>query len=116
EHGEKYELGEMRGYDAYQQMLLDAQAGRVAAVITDLPGMLFAFTKMDGMKAGETIPTGDQYAIMLGKGSELTPKVSEAITALKEDGTLAKIHEKHFGTVPGPLTSTVKVLPTPKAE
>ncbi|MEM9224318.1 MAG: ABC transporter substrate-binding protein [Pseudomonadota bacterium] len=116
EHGEKHDIDDVRGYDAYQQMLLDVQAGRIAAAISDLPGMLFAFTKMKGMAAGETIPTGDQYAIMLAKGSPLTEKVSEAITALKEDGTLAKIHEKHFGTVPGPLTSTVKVLPTPKAE
>ena len=116
ENAEEYELGEIRGYDAYQQMLLDVQAGRVAATITDLPGMLFAFRQMDGMTTGETIPTGDKYAIMLGKDSELTQKVSDAISELKEEGFLAEIHEKHFGVPPAEGTSTVTVMDVPSAE
>lgn len=116
ENAEKYKFGAIRGYDAYTQMLLDAQNGRVAAVITDLPGMLFAFREMKGMTTGETIPTGDRYAIMLGKGSEWTQKASDAITELKESGYLAQIHEKHFGVPPIAGTSTVTVLEVPTAE
>jgi polar amino acid transport system substrate-binding protein len=53
---------------------------------------------------------------MLGKGSELTGPVNEAISALKEDGTLAAIYEKHLGVSPDEGTSTVTVLPLPSAE
>ncbi len=116
ENAEKYKFGNIRGYDAYTQMLLDAQNGRVAAVITDLPGMLFAFKEMQGMTTGETIPTGDRYAIMLGKDSDLTQKASDAITELKEEGFLAQIHEKHFGVPPMEGTSTVTVLDVPTAQ
>ena len=115
-HQDEYGFGSIRGYDAYTQMLLDAQAGRVAAVITDLPGMLFAFTQMKGMTTGETISTGDRYAIMLGKGSDLTGKVSDAITALKEEGYLAEIHEKYFGVPPAEGSSTVTVMDVPTAQ
>lgn len=115
ENREAVGIADMRAYDAYTQMLLDAQNGRVAAVISDLPGMLFAFTKMKGMTTGETIRTGDRYAIMLKKGSPLTAPVSAAITELKEDGTLATIYEKHFGVAPAEGTATVDVLPIPSA-
>ncbi|MEM6761703.1 MAG: ABC transporter substrate-binding protein [Pseudomonadota bacterium] len=116
ENNETYGFGNIRGYDAYTQMLLDAQNGRVAAVITDLPGMLFAFQQMEGMTTGETIPTGDRYGIMLGKGSEWTEKVNNAISELKEEGVLAEIHEKHFGVPPKPGTSTVTVMDLPAAQ
>lgn len=113
---ETYGIANVRGYDAYTQMLLDAQNGRVAAVITDLPGMLFAFKNMNGMAAGEIIPTGDRYGIMLGKGSDLTGPINDAISALKEEGVLAKIHETHFGVSPTPGSSTVTVLDLPSAQ
>lgn len=112
----EYGFSDVRAYDAYTQMLLDAQNGRVAAVITDLPGMLFAFTQMKGMTTGETIRTGDRYAIMLRKGSDLTEPVSQALTELKEDGTLASIHEKYFGVAPAAGSATVEVLPIPTAQ
>ncbi len=112
----EYGFSDMRAYDAYTQMLLDAQNGRVSAVISDLPGMLFAFTQMKGMTTGESIRTGDRYAIMLKKGSALTEPVSEAITALKQDGTIAKIHEKYFGVAPAEGSATVEVLPIPAAK
>jgi len=115
-HGEEYKLGPIRGYDTNTQMLLDAQNGRVAAVITDLPGMLFAFKEMKGMTTGESISTGDRYAIMLAKGSPWTQKASDAITELKEEGFLAQIHEKWFGVPPIEGTSTVTVLDVPTAQ
>ncbi|WMS42834.1 ABC transporter substrate-binding protein [Acuticoccus sp. MNP-M23] len=116
EYGEQYKIGAIRGYDTNTQMLLDAQNGRVAAVVTDLPGMLFAFKEMKGMTTGETISTGDRYAIMLAKDSPWTQKASDAITELKEEGFLAQIHEKWFGVPPMEGTSTVTVLDIPTAE
>jgi len=116
EHQAQYGFSNIRGYDAYTQMLLDAQAGRIAAVISDLPGMLFAFRQMPNMTTGESIRTGDTYAMMLRKDSPLTQKVSDAIGELKEEGFLAEIHEKHFGVPPRDGSSTVTVMDVPKTE
>ena len=38
---------------------------------------------------------GEQYAIGFKKGSDLTAKINEAIVALAQDGTLAKLAEKY---------------------
>ena len=46
---------------------------------------------------------------MAKKDSPLVEKVSETISAMKTDGTMATIHKKWFGVDPEPGTSTVKV-------
>lgn len=113
---EEYGFGPIRGYTAYQQLLLDVQAGRVAAAISDITGLQYAFEQMPALTVAERIETGDRYGIMLGKGSEWTGRVNEAISELKEDGTLAEIYERHLGVAPDEGTSTVTVLPLPSAE
>lgn len=116
ENQEEYGFGPIRGYTAYQQLLLDVQAGRVAAAISDVTGLIFAFEQMPALTVGERIETGDRYGIMLRKGSDLTERVNQAISELKEDGTLAAIYEKHIGSPPPEGSSTVTVLPLPRAE
>jgi len=113
---EEYGFGPIRGYTAYQQLLLDVQAGRVAAAISDITGLQYAFEQMPALTVAERIETGDRYAIMLGKDSEWTARVNEAISELKEDGTLAEIYERHLGVAPDEGTSTVSVLPLPSTE
>jgi polar amino acid transport system substrate-binding protein len=51
---------------------------------------------------------------MFAKDSPLAPRVNEAITAMKTDGALAKLHEKWFGTAPDPQTTTAKVADMPR--
>jgi polar amino acid transport system substrate-binding protein len=51
---------------------------------------------------------------MFAKDSPLAPRVNEAITAMKQDGTMAKLHEKWFGAAPDPDTTTAKVAEMPK--
>jgi glutamine transport system substrate-binding protein len=41
-----------------------------------------------------------QYGIGFPKGSELTPKVNEALAKLKADGRYDAIYEKWFGAKP----------------
>jgi polar amino acid transport system substrate-binding protein len=113
---DEYGFGPIRGYNAYQQLLLDVQAGRVAGAISDITGLQYAFEQMPALTVAERIETGDRYAIMLGKGSDLTKRINQAISELKEDGTLAAIYEKHLGVAPDEGTSTVTVLPLPSAQ
>ncbi|MEM8854529.1 MAG: ABC transporter substrate-binding protein [Pseudomonadota bacterium] len=116
ENREAMGIEAIRGYDAYPQLLLDVQNGRVVAAISDVTGLQYAFQQMPDLEVAGRIRSGDRYGIMLGKNSPWTEKVNGAISELKEDGTLAAIYEKHLGVAPDAGTSTVTVLELPKAE
>ena len=116
ENTEKYGFGEMKGYNAQQDLLLDVQAGRVAGAISDIAGMQFAFMQMPTMHVVERIKTSDRYGIMMQKDSPNLQRVNDAITAMKQDGTLAALHKKWLGVDADPGTSTVTVLEIPMAQ
>jgi polar amino acid transport system substrate-binding protein len=115
ENLEKYGFSEVKGYNQQQQLLLDVQAGRVAGAISDIAGLQFAFIQMPAMHVVERIKTNDRYGIMMQKGSPNVQRVNDAITAMKQDGTLAALHKKWLGVDPDPGTSTVTVLDLPTA-
>ena len=62
ENMEKYGFGEMKGYNAQQDLLLDMQAGRVAGAISDIAGLQFSFMQMPAMHVVERIKTSDRTA------------------------------------------------------
>ncbi|WP_210484135.1 ABC transporter substrate-binding protein [Microvirga antarctica] len=115
ENTAKYGIGAYKGYNTQQDLMLDTRNERVAGAIGDIAGFQFAFLKMPGMKVVARIPTGDQFAIMMRKGSPLLEPVNEAISALKKDGTMAKLHKKWLGTDPEAGASVVTVKPVPSA-
>ena len=96
-------------------MLLDLAAGRVEGVVSDVPGMEYAFTKMKGLAVVDRIKTGEQYGLMMTKDHPLLGKINDALTEMKKDGTLAAIHKKWFGTDAPAGSSTVAEAPMPKA-
>ena len=97
-----------------QDLLLDLSAGRVDAAISDIPGMQYAFKTMKGLAVKDRIKTGEEYGLMMGKDDPKLAQLNDALTAMKGDGTLAKIHEKWFGAAPPAGSSTLTVLPIPK--
>lgn len=115
ENTAKYGISGMKTYNTQQDLLLDTKAGRVDGAISDLAGMQFTFIKMPGMRIVERIATGDQYGIMMKKGSPLLEPVNAAISDLKKDGTLAALHKKWLGAEAEAGTSTVTVKPLPAA-
>lgn len=114
-HQAEYGIAEVKGYNTQQEVLLDLSAGRVDAVISDVPGMEYAFTKMQGLEVREHIATGEQYGLMMTKDSPLLEKLNTAIGEMKRDGTMQRIHEKWFGTKALPGSSTVTEAAMPKA-
>ncbi len=116
ENTETYGFGDFRSYADQQGLLLDVRAGRIAGAIGDITGFQFAAQQMPDLVIAERIPTGDRYGIMMPKGSELLQPVNDAISAMKEDGTLAAIHEKWLGEAPAEGTSTVTVMDIPTSE
>jgi polar amino acid transport system substrate-binding protein len=107
-------FADVKGYKAQQDLLLDLSVGRTDAVVSDIPGMQFAFKTMKGLVVKDRIKTGEQYGLMMGKDDPNLAKLNDALSAMKGDGTLAEIHEKWFGTAPVAGSSTVTVLPIPK--
>lgn len=116
ENTEKYGIKEYRGYNTQQDLLLDVQSARLDGAIGDIAGFQFAFTKMQGMKVVEPIPTGDKFAIMMKKGSPLLEKVNGAIDAIKQDGTMAALHKKWLGADASADSSVNKIMPIPQAQ
>lgn len=108
-------FSEVKGYNTQQEVLLDLAAGRVDGVVSDVPGMEYAFTKMKGLGVVERIKTGEQYGLMMTKDHPLLGKINDALTSMKKDGTMQAIHKKWFGTDAPADSSTAAEAPLPKA-
>jgi polar amino acid transport system substrate-binding protein len=105
----------VKGYKTQQDLLLDLSAGRVDAVVSDIPGMQYAFKTMTGLAVKDRIKTGEQYGLMMGKDDPKLAQLNDALTAMKGDGTLAENSRevvRNRAAVAG--SSTVTVLPIPK--
>ena len=102
-------------YDTTANMLTDLMAGRVDAVVNDVVGLRYAFQQMTGLEVTAEIVTGERFAMMMPKDSPLLEAVNDAISAMKEDGTMAAIYERWMGVAPaeGSLTVTPLPIPTP---
>lgn len=80
------------------------QNGQIDALVTDLPTAFFiTAVELDGGVIVGQLPqpegTPEQFGLVLDKGSALTACVSEAVEALRADGTLADIEERWLAEV-----------------
>ncbi|MFC3630908.1 ABC transporter substrate-binding protein [Paracoccus angustae] len=105
----------VKSYDSTANMLTDLQNGRIDAAVNDIVGMRYAFTQMPGLKVGAEVVTGEQFAMMMPKGSEKLEQVNGIISEMKTDGTMAALHEKWLGVAPAPNSFTVTPMPVPTA-
>ena len=75
------------------------KSGQIDALVVDLPTAIYETAadltggRIIGQLAGTTTG-GDEFGLVLDKGSKLTAKVSAAVDALRQDGTLAKLETK----------------------
>lgn len=79
--------------------------GQVDAIVVDLPTAIY-LTQVEltgGIIIGQlpSAAKGDQFGLVLDKGSKLTKPVNEALAALKADGTLAALEAKWLTTAAG---------------
>lgn len=78
---------------------LALQSGTVDAIVVDLPTAFYLTgAELDGGKIIGQLPDsgtgGDKFGLVLAKGSSLTPSVTAAVDALREDGTLDELAAK----------------------
>jgi polar amino acid transport system substrate-binding protein len=116
ENRETLGIAEVKSYNAQQDLLLEVQNGRIEGGAGEIAGFQYAMTQMPGLKILVRIPTGERFAMMARKDHPLIVQANDAISAMKEDGTLAAIHRKWFGVDPDPGTSTVTVMALPQPE
>ena len=81
------------------------QAGQIDALVVDLPTALYlTAVELDGGKIVGQLDgsaAGDQFGLVLDKGSSLTAAVSAAVDALQADGTLAELQKKWLADYAG---------------
>jgi polar amino acid transport system substrate-binding protein len=89
-------------FNSNDDAVLALKSGQIDAIAVDLPT---AFYLADSeLKHGEILGQfaqttgGDEFGIVLAKGSSLTAKVSAAVDAIRKDGELAAITKKWLST------------------
>jgi polar amino acid transport system substrate-binding protein len=79
--------------------------GQIDGLVVDLPTAFYlsGVEVKDGLIVGQLPSTGagDQFGLLLSKGSKLTPCVTGAVDAITADGTLAAITDKWLATDAG---------------
>src|SRR6476620_11367471 len=114
ENKAKYKLGEIRRFEGLNPAMLDLAAGRIDGYISDIPALLYYVKDKPQFAVVERIKTTEQYSVMTPTNPPFLPKINDAITAMKKDGSLAAIHKKWFGTDPDVGMATATVLEIPK--
>ena len=89
-----------RVYNDSNDVVRALKSGQVDAIVVDLPtALLLRDTEVDGSTVIGQFPApgGDNWGVVLKKGSGLTPCVDAAIERLRDSGELEKITQKWIG-------------------
>ena len=111
-----YGFGEIRRYEGLAPAMLDLQSGRIDGYISDIPSLEYFIKDKPNFRIVTRIATGERYSMMFRKGSALAVEADEVITTLKEEGFVADLHEKWFGSRPDASSSTVRVVERPAVD
>ncbi|MGH1564623.1 ABC transporter substrate-binding protein [Mumia sp. DW29H23] len=96
-----------RVYDDTNQATKALEVGQIDALVMDLPSAFYttaAVLSKPGTIVGQFQPeTGqsEEFGLLLEKGSELVTCLDEAITTLREDGTLADLEKEWLSQTTG---------------
>lgn len=75
--------------------------GQVDAVIIDQPVAVDAVEQQGGLEIAEEIPTDELYGFATAEESaNLRQAVNDALTQIKDDGTLTELYRKYFNADP----------------
>ena len=95
------EASEVRGFPEGPDATAALTTGQVDAVIIDQPVAVDAVEKEGGVEIAEEIPTNELYGFAVAPdNTALLDAMNEALTKLKDDGTLAELYQKYFKADP----------------
>ncbi|MBT0767791.1 amino acid ABC transporter substrate-binding protein [Kineosporia sp. J2-2] len=88
-------------FDDNDKAKLALNNGQIDALVVDLPTALYLASAEldDGVVVGQLPQTGDaqeQFGLLLAKNSSLTDCVTQAVDALREDGTLETLETEYL--------------------
>ncbi|KZE89155.1 ABC transporter substrate-binding protein [Microbacterium sp. TNHR37B] len=92
-------------YASNEDAVAALKAGQIDAIVLDLPTAYYATAEyiensfIVGELPGAGVP--DEWGLLLAKDSPLTARVTEAVDALREDGTLEEITDEWLGSGQG---------------
>lgn len=109
-------FADIRRFEGLNPAMLDLAAGRLDGYISDIPALLYYTKDKPQFAVVERIPTGEKYSMMFAKDAPLAAEVNEVLTALKNEGFIAALHEKWFGAKADAGTTTVTVADMPKTK
>lgn len=110
---EVYGIAAVQKVQGLDEALEKLTEGSVDAHFGDMPALIYRLLGRSDLAVVARLPTDELYGLMLAKQSPLTAQIDGAITQLKQDGTLARIHQKWFGALPDPGSPVAKVMPRP---
>lgn len=88
----------IKGFEQFPFVVQALITGDVDAVIIDeIVGMGYQGTNADKLELIGPAISGDELGFIYPKGSSLRDIVDQALQAMQEDGTLAKLNLKYFG-------------------
>jgi polar amino acid transport system substrate-binding protein len=91
------DAAEVRGYPGGTDAINALRNGQIDAVIVDSPVAEDAVQKQGGLEIPEKIVTRELYGFSFAPENDaLREKVNEALTTLKEDGTITGLYKKYF--------------------
>ena len=91
------DAGEVRGYPEGPDAINALKAGQVDAVIIDFGVGQDAVKKGTDVQIAQKIVTNELYGFPVAQDNDaLREKVNEALTEIKEDGTLTRLYQKYF--------------------
>lgn len=94
-------VGEVRSYDTAPDAFTDLAAGRVDAVLLDLPTAQQIVEQREGVQVVQAIRTQEEYGIAVSKDNpNLRVAINEALAEIEEDGTYDELFVKWFDTQP----------------
>jgi polar amino acid transport system substrate-binding protein len=111
----RYGFAEIRRFEGLAPAMLDLQSRRIDGYISDIPSLEYYAKDKKQFRVIERIETGERYSMMFSKNSPWAQPVDDVISTLKEEGYIAALHEKWFGSVPAESSSTVQVVGRPGA-
>ena len=94
---EETDAGEVRGFPEGPDAIAALSSGQVEAVIIDQPVALDAVNKQGGVEIVEELATEELYGFAIAPDNDtLREAVNDALTELKDDGTITELYEKYF--------------------
>lgn len=98
---EETDASEVRGYPQGPDAISNLITGQVEAVIIDQPVAADALENQEGVEVVEEIATDELYGFAVAPDNDaLREAMDEALTTLKEDGTLADLYDEYFAAEP----------------